>query len=83
MGNLSRKKWILKEFNKEIIWKIEKLSSLEQIKLLEKNIWKEVWPSKEWFSKVEVVRLKNKNLEQFKKDYEFIRKNYKDLVILS
>ncbi len=76
------KRWILKEFNQEVVWNIEKLSSLDQIKLLEKNIWKEIWPSKEWFSRVGFIRLENSDWEQFKKDYEFIREKYLDLLNL-
>ena len=77
------KKWILKEFNQELIWEIEKLPSLEQVKLLKKNIWKEVGSSKEGFSRVGFIRLKNNDLKQFKKDYEFVREKYLDLIILS
>jgi len=77
-----QKKWILKEFNKELIERIKKLPSLEQIKLIENKIQNEIWPSKEGFTRVGFIRLNNKDLEQFKTDYEFVKENYKDLVVL-
>ena len=76
------KKWILNWFNQELIWQTEKLPSLDGIRILDKYLWKEIWPAKEGFSKIWTIRLQNKDLKQFKKDYEFIRKNYKNLISL-
>ena len=62
--------------------KIKKLPSLDGIRILDKYPWKEVGSSKEGFSRVGFIRLKNNDLKQFKKDYEFVREKYLDLVNL-
>ena len=74
------KKWILKWFNEKIEDKIKNLKSLEKYRLVKSKIWKEVWPAKLGYSQVWTIRLNNKNLEEFEKDYEFLRKNYEKLL---
>ncbi len=77
------KTWILKWFNKKIIEKIENLDSIKQITLLKENIWKEVWLTKDWFSKIIIIKLQNTSYEIFKKDYDFIEKNRKKLLVIN
>ena len=43
-------------------------------------IGKKVWLTKDWFEKVGVIKLKNKNLEEIKKDLKFIETNYNNLL---
>jgi len=75
--------WTLKSYNYDLIDKIKKLKSFFNIRILpEKYEWKEIWLTKYWFKKVWGIKLKNKDNEQFKKDYDFIKDKYKDLLIL-
>ena len=74
--------WILQSFNNSLVKNIEKLDSIDSIRLLEKYIWTKTWPTKDGFKRVGYIRLKNKDLEQFKKDYKFVRDNYLDLLML-
>lgn len=75
-------KWIFKWFNSELLEQFEKLNSYSSIRLSNNYIWKEIWLTKDWFSSIAALRIINKNLEQFKKDYDFIEGNYKNLIIL-
>ena len=79
---LAEKEWILKGFNKDLEEKIKNLKSLEKYKLVESKVWKKVWPAKLGYSQVWTIRLNNKNLEEFEKDYEFVKENYKKLLDL-
>lgn len=76
------KNWILKWFDKEIINKIKSLDSFFNIRLSENLIWKEVWLTKDWFGNIWAIKLKNKDINKFKSDFEFIENSYKNLVIL-
>ncbi len=78
----SEKRWILKWFNEELLEKVKKLVSLTSLKILDKNLKKEVWLTKDWFSKVIIIKLSNKDYSQFIKDYDFIKENYKDLLVV-
>lgn len=75
-------RWIFKWFNSELLEQFKKLNSYSSIRLSNNYIWKEVWLTKDWFSSIAALRIINKDLEQFKKDYDFIEKNYKNLIIL-
>jgi len=77
------KEGIFEWTNQKIIDEIKKLKSLEQIKVLEKKIWEKIWFAKNWFTKVGIIRINNKYLEQFNKDYSFIKENYFNLFKIS
>jgi len=76
------KKWILKDFNKELISEIKNLDSFYRINVIENKIWKEIWLTKDWFWRVCEIVLKNVDDNKFKEDYNFIITNYKKILIL-
>lgn len=76
------KKWILKDFNRELIWHIKNLESFYKINIIENKIWKEIWLTKDWFWRVCEIILKNSDNNTFKEDYNFIIQNYKEVLIL-
>ncbi|MDD3144735.1 MAG: ATP-grasp domain-containing protein [Candidatus Gracilibacteria bacterium] len=75
-------KGIFKGFNSELLEQFEKLNSYSSIRLSNNYIGKEIGLTKDGFSSIAALRIINKNLEQFKKDYDFIEGNYKNLIIL-
>lgn len=75
-------RWILKEFNESIVEKFKGLKSFYKIRLIDNFIWKEVWLTKHWFSKAGILKLKNKNFEEFEKDLKVVEENYSKLMIL-
>lgn len=75
-------KWIFKWFNETILNDFQKLNSYDSVRLSNNYIWKEIWLTKDWFSSIAALRIINKDLTQFKKDFDFIEKNYKNLIIL-
>jgi hypothetical protein len=74
------KRWILEWFNKKLIKKIEARKSYFDSRYDECNIWKEVWLTKDWFVKVWVIKLKNKDYKALRKDFLYIKSKYKDLL---
>lgn len=77
------KNWILKSYNYELLKEIKKLKSFKLLEIFPNNFeWKKVWLTKYWFKKLWKIRLENKNYKEFKKDYDFIKRNYKNLLIL-
>ena len=78
----SEKRWILEWFNKKIVDKIKLLESTFFSNFIEKNIWKEVWLTKDWFWRISVIKLNNKNYKKFIKDYNFIKEESWNLTIL-
>lgn len=75
-------KWILDWLNIDLLEKFKKLKSFISIRFSQNKVGLEVWPTKDWFWSIAAIRLNNKNLEQFISDYDFIEKNYKNLIIL-
>ena len=78
----STERWILKSFNNKLFKKIEKKTSVYRIELFEKFIWKEVWLTRNWFTKIWVIGLKGKDYKEIRKDYLYVKKNYKKLIEL-
>ncbi|MDD2907046.1 MAG: ATP-grasp domain-containing protein [Candidatus Gracilibacteria bacterium] len=75
-------KGIFKGFNSELLNKFKSLNSYNHIRLSNNYIGNEIGLTKDGFSSIAALRIINKDLEQFKNDYEFIEKNYKNLIIL-
>lgn len=74
--------WVLKWFNEELLNHFKNLNSYTSIRISRQKIWKTVWLTKDWFWSLAAIRLKNDNLEQFKKDYKFVEDNYNNLIVL-
>lgn len=75
---------ILKSYNYKLFEDIKKLQSFHSLRIFpEKYEWKEIWLTKDWFWKVWGIKIKNRDYLQFKKDYDFIEKSYKNLLILN
>lgn len=75
------KEGILKGFDEKIESDFKKLDSFFSLSKIWK-IWENIWLTKNWYSSVANLKLKNKNLENFQKDLDFVWKNYKDFLIL-
>ena len=74
--------WKLLGFNEKLLRKIKKLDSVYEVIKQESAIWKECWLTKNWFARVWTIKLSNEDLIQLRRDYEFIEKNYKKLLII-
>lgn len=74
------KRWILKWFNEKLFKKIEARESVFWTKFEEYAIWKEIWLTKDWFIKVWVIKLKNKDYSELAKDFNYIKSKYTDLL---
>lgn len=75
------KNWILEWFNEELLQKFKSLKSYFNFMWWAKK-WKNIWLTKDWFSSIASLKLKNSDKVQFKKDFDFVEKNYKNLIIL-
>ncbi len=74
------KRWILKWFNEKIFKKIEERESVFAIKYDTSFIWKEIGLTKDWFIKIWVIKLKNKDYSILSKDFIYIKSKYKKLL---
>lgn len=74
------KRWILKWFDEKVFKKIEERKSVFAIKYDLCAIWKEIWLTKDWFIKIWVIKLKNKDYKELAKDFNYIKSKYKDLL---
>ena len=79
---LATRLWTLSWFNNKLFDKIKELESVYEILKDTSFIWKECWLTKDWFWRVWTIKLSNKNLKQLNRDYEYIEKNYKKLLII-
>jgi hypothetical protein len=70
------RKWILENFNEDLISKTRSLKSFHKDVFYSKLLWKEVWLTSDWFWKVWVIWLINDNFQEFNSDYDFIKKNF-------
>lgn len=76
------KKWVLEKFNNKILSNISRLESVYDISLNENYLWKEVWLTKDWFTKLWGIKLSHKSYKQIFDDYKYIKWKYKNLLIL-
>lgn len=74
------RRWILKSFNEKLFEKIKARESVFEVIFEECAIWKEVWLTKDWFIKVWVIKLKNKDYSVLSKDFTYIKSKYKELL---
>lgn len=77
------KRWILDWFNEKLLKRIEERESVYMVKADESAIWKEIWLTKDWFIKIWVIKLENKDYKILAKDYNYIKSKYKDLLDIS
>lgn len=78
----SNKRWILKWINLDLIEKVKSLKSFFSINIIEKNIWKKTWLTKDGFPKNMTIKLKNSNYEEFFVDVDFLKQNYFNFLII-
>ena len=78
----SEKKWILKSYNKELEAKFKEMKSFLNLRKITWKIWKMTWLAKDWFSANSSLKIKNKNREEFEKDFDFVKENYKNFLIV-
>ncbi len=74
------KRWVLEWFNEKAFKKIKERESVFSVRFEESAIWKEIWLTKDWFIKVWVIKLKNKDYGVLAKDFAYIKSRYKDLL---
>lgn len=75
------KKCILQWFNEKLFNKINEIKSIYSINKILKFIWKEIWLTSQWFTKIAVIKIKNSNADQFERDFNLIEENYRKLLI--
>ncbi len=73
---------ILKWFNEELLKQFKNLDSYSSIRISSQKIWLKVWPTKDGFGSLVALRIKNDDITQFKKDYDFIEGKYNELIVL-
>lgn len=75
-----KEEWIFDWFNEQLIKKIIKLESFFRLNRWDKKEWDIIWPTKKWYGKVWWIIFKNKNINQFKKDVQFLETNYLNII---
>ena len=77
------KQWELLWYNNVLLNKIRSLPSFESCNIIEQHhIWQTVWLTRNGFWNVWMIYIKNSDIIQFRKDYNFVEQNYKDLLML-
>ena len=76
------RRWILEWFNEKLFEEISRLPSIYTIRKYDEFLGKEVGLTKQWFTKIAIIKIKNSDTDQFEKDYKFIEDNYKNLTII-
>ena len=74
------KRGILEWFNEKVFKKIKSRKTIFDVRFDECAIWKEVWLTKDWFTKVWVIKLKAKKYSDLSKDFVYIKSKYKELL---
>lgn len=78
-----KKTWILKSYNYKLIQKIQKLPSCYAIDIYPDIYeWRKIWLTGDGYWHVGFIKIRNKNKDQYLKDYNFIKDNYLDLLIM-
>ena len=74
------KRLILKWLNKKLFERISARESVFDVQFDECFVWKEIWLTKDWFIKVWVIKMKNKDYSVLAKDFSYIKSKYKELL---
>lgn len=61
---------------------IKKRETVESANFDKKFVWKEVWLTKDWFTKMWTIKLVSQDLDKIMKDFEYIKSKYKKLLII-
>ena len=77
-----QKTWILKAYNKELLEKIQSLASFQSLDIDNHYVGNKIWLTRDGFWNAGMIYLQHPNKEIFQKDYDFIEKNYCDILIL-
>ncbi len=70
-------------YNEALLDKIINLESFFRLNKWSTEIWTKIGLTRDWFSKIWTIVLKNDSDKQFQKDMEFINKNYFDIIKMS
>jgi PIN domain nuclease of toxin-antitoxin system len=73
---------ILTGINHELIQKLKMKKSTNRISVWHKHVGKVTWLTKDWFTRIIVIKLRHKNIKIIKKDLQYIKKHYKHFLQL-
>ncbi|MDP2091303.1 MAG: ATP-grasp domain-containing protein [Candidatus Gracilibacteria bacterium] len=73
---------ILKGFNEELLDQIKQLESYSSVRISSQKIGLKVGPTKDGYGSLVALRIKNDDINQFNKDYDFIEGKYNELIVL-
>ncbi len=76
-----KKESVFLKFNENIINKIKELPSFYRIRTNNINRWKKIWLTRNGFSKLWSIVLKNNNDQQFEQDINILKNIYFDIII--
>lgn len=68
--------------NEEIFEEIKSRETVSSLSFDKKFIWKEVWLTKDGFTKMWSIKLLSTDLEKIMQDFEFIKSKYKEMLII-
>ena len=71
-----KEKSIFLWYNQEIIKKIKKLKSFYRLNKVNELKWQKIWLTRDWYSKVGAIILKNRNEQEFENDLKFMEEIY-------
>jgi hypothetical protein len=77
------KKGILNGYNKKLLEKISTRESVYAMETDESAVGKEIGLTKDWFEKVWVIKIQHKDYKILRKDYLYIKKYYKDILLIT
>lgn len=76
------KRWKLLWIDEKLFDLIRKRETVESLNFEKKFIWKEVWLTKDWFTKMWTIKLVSSDLEKIMKDFEYVKSRYKKLLLI-
>ncbi len=76
------KRWILKDFNRKLLEKIQNRKNVYEIDLEESFINQEVWLTRDWFIKLWAIKIAWWTHKELAKDFNYIKNKYKELLII-
>ena len=75
-------RWILAWINQELIQKVKIKRSSSKITVSHKKIGQVTGLTKDWFTRIIVIKLKHKNYKIIRKDLEYIKRHYTNFLYL-